>query len=164
MGVGYWTCEHLTYAATGELLTDRSWNYHVPLARDIPQDWRVYFRKNSYSTDIIFGSKCKCVKRYFFFFLSRHFSIFGYKIRIYSSASAINKLHIFLWYTGIGEPPMCMSVAVALALREAIVAARLESGIPTTKWYQEGNDKTNEGCQNHYQFSKCSTPYSKAWY
>ncbi|XP_047028407.1 xanthine dehydrogenase-like [Helicoverpa zea] len=102
MGTGYWTSEHLVYASTGELLSDRTWNYYVPLARDIPQDWRVYFRKNSYSDDIIFGSKC------------------------------------------IGEPPMCMSVVVAFALREAIVAARLESGIPTTQWYQEDGPYTAE--------------------
>ncbi|KAJ8719954.1 hypothetical protein PYW07_011997 [Mythimna separata] len=102
MGMGYWTCENLVYAPTGELLTDRSWNYYVPLARDIPQDWRVYFRKNSYSDEIIFGSKC------------------------------------------IGEPPMCMGVAVAFAMREAIVAARLESGVPTTQWYQEDGPYTVE--------------------
>nr|XP_049700113.1 uncharacterized protein LOC110380991 isoform X1 [Helicoverpa armigera] len=100
MGVGYWTCEHLVYSPKGELLTDRSWNYHVPLARDIPQDWRVYFRKNSYSADSVFGSKC------------------------------------------IGEPPICMAVVVAFALREAITAARLESGIPTTQWFQEDGPYT----------------------
>ncbi|KAH9639155.1 hypothetical protein HF086_018223 [Spodoptera exigua] len=102
MGVGYWTSERLIYSPTGELLTDRSWNYHVPLARDIPRDWRVYFRKNSYSADTVFGSKC------------------------------------------IGEPPICMAVVVAFALREAIVAARLEAGIPTTQWYQEEGPYTVE--------------------
>ncbi|XP_050550274.1 uncharacterized protein LOC118267951 [Spodoptera frugiperda] len=102
MGVGYWTSEHMVYAPTGELLTNRTWNYHVPLARDIPQDWRIYFRKNSYTEDIIFGTKC------------------------------------------IGEPPICMAVVVAFALREAIVAARLESGIPTTQWYQEDGPYTVE--------------------
>ncbi|XP_022827043.1 xanthine dehydrogenase-like [Spodoptera litura] len=99
-GIGFWTCEDLVYAPTGELLTDRTWNYHVPLTRDIPQDWRVYFRKNSYTNDLIFGSK------------------------------------------NIGEPPICMAVVVALALREAIVAARLESGIPSTKWFREDGPYT----------------------
>ncbi|XP_026741805.1 aldehyde oxidase 1-like [Trichoplusia ni] len=66
MGMGYWTCENLVYSKTGELLTDRTWNYNVPLARDIPQDWRVYFRKNSYSEDLLFGSKCKQYKLYDF--------------------------------------------------------------------------------------------------
>ncbi|KAJ8719323.1 hypothetical protein PYW08_011498 [Mythimna loreyi] len=102
MGLGYWTCENLVYAPTGELLTDRTWNYHPPLARDIPQDWRVYFRKNSYSSDDIFGSKC------------------------------------------IGEPPICMAVVVALALREAITAARVDSGIPKTQWFPEDRPYTVE--------------------
>lgn len=58
MGLGYWTSENLVYNPnTGELLTDRTWNYWVPQARDIPQDFRIYFRKNSYSTDMILGSK-----------------------------------------------------------------------------------------------------------
>lgn len=58
MGLGYWTCENLVYDSnSGELLTDRTWNYYVPQARDIPQDFRVYLRKKSYSTQAIFGSK-----------------------------------------------------------------------------------------------------------
>ncbi|KAI5643278.1 molybdopterin-binding domain of aldehyde dehydrogenase domain-containing protein [Phthorimaea operculella] len=58
MGLGYWTTEHLVYdQKTGELLSDRSWYYHVPQARDIPQDLRIYFKKNSYSTDQFFGAK-----------------------------------------------------------------------------------------------------------
>lgn len=61
MGLGYWTCERLVFAETGEMLTHRSWDYFVPLARDIPQDWRVYLRKNSYSDEAIFGAKGKIV-------------------------------------------------------------------------------------------------------
>lgn len=58
MGLGYWTCEDLVYnRTTGELLSDRTWNYHVPLARDIPQDFRVAFRKKSYSVEQYLGSK-----------------------------------------------------------------------------------------------------------
>ncbi|XP_026741623.1 xanthine dehydrogenase/oxidase-like [Trichoplusia ni] len=100
MGLGYWTCENLMYGKNGELLTDRTWNYHVPLCRDIPQDLRVYFRKNSYTEDAIFGSKC------------------------------------------IGEPPICMSIVIAFAIREAIVAARQESGISPQEWFQENGPYT----------------------
>ncbi|XP_075977356.1 xanthine dehydrogenase-like [Anticarsia gemmatalis] len=57
MGVGYWTSERLTYADTGELLTNRTWNLHVPLCTDIPQDFRVYFKENSYSYAAIMGAK-----------------------------------------------------------------------------------------------------------
>lgn len=59
MSLGYWTCEKLVYdSENGALLTDRSWDYHLPEARDIPQDFRVTL-KNSYSTDFILGSKGK---------------------------------------------------------------------------------------------------------
>ncbi|PZC72656.1 hypothetical protein B5X24_HaOG210767 [Helicoverpa armigera] len=57
MGLGYWTCEKLVFADTGEILTNRTWDYHVPEARDIPQDFRVYLKKNSYSNDVILSSK-----------------------------------------------------------------------------------------------------------
>nr|XP_034833029.1 indole-3-acetaldehyde oxidase-like [Maniola hyperantus] len=57
MGIGYWTTEELVYdTTTGELLTDRTWNYYVPQGTDIPQDLRVYFRDKP-NSDIILGSK-----------------------------------------------------------------------------------------------------------
>lgn len=56
--MGYWTCENVVYnPKNGEIITDRTWNYYVPLAKDIPQDFRVHLRKNSYSTDAAMGSK-----------------------------------------------------------------------------------------------------------
>ncbi|CAG4933298.1 unnamed protein product [Parnassius apollo] len=58
MGLGYWTCEKLEFEPkTGEVLSDRTWNYWVPQARDIPQDFRVYFRKKSYNYEIYLCSK-----------------------------------------------------------------------------------------------------------
>nr|XP_034832953.1 xanthine dehydrogenase 1-like [Maniola hyperantus] len=94
MGTGYWTCENLVFDPnTGELLTNRTWDYWVPQARDIPQDLRVYFRQRSFSSDVILGSKAT------------------------------------------GEPATCMGVVVSFALRAAIAAMRLESGLPTTQWF-----------------------------
>ncbi|XP_061717702.1 xanthine dehydrogenase-like [Cydia pomonella] len=108
MGLGYWTCEQLVIdPGTGEVLTDRTWNYHVPQARDIPQDFRVYFRNRSYSEPRLLGAK------------------------------------------SIGEPPICMSVAVAFALREAIVAARSDAGKPSNQWVQIDGPYTREKIQQN---------------
>lgn len=42
MGLGIWLTENLIYdPKTAELLTDRSWNYKPPGAKDIPVDFRI---------------------------------------------------------------------------------------------------------------------------
>ncbi|XP_053608547.1 uncharacterized protein LOC128674181 isoform X2 [Plodia interpunctella] len=106
MGQGYWTSENLVYEAnSGNIQTDRTWNYYVPQARDIPQDFRIYFKKKSFGKEILLGSKAT------------------------------------------GEPPLCLSVVVALAIREAITAARLDTGISTTEWFPvDGPYTTEKNC------------------
>lgn len=60
MGLGYWTSEKLVYdEKTGELLTNRSWNYKPPGVKDIPVDFRVAFRRNAPNPSGVLRSKGK---------------------------------------------------------------------------------------------------------
>ncbi len=66
MGLGLWLTESLIYnRENGELLTNRTWNYKPPGAKDIPIDFRIkLLHQNSYNPDLILGTKGT------FFFLS----------------------------------------------------------------------------------------------
>lgn len=63
MGLGYWLTEKLVYdRVNGELLTNRTLNYKVPGALDIPIDFRITFLPNSPIPHAgILGSKGKLV-------------------------------------------------------------------------------------------------------
>ncbi|XP_067654508.1 uncharacterized protein [Haliotis asinina] len=48
MGLGYWLTEQMIFdPTTGTALTDGTWNYKPPLAKDIPIDFRIQFLKNA---------------------------------------------------------------------------------------------------------------------
>ncbi|XP_071054779.1 xanthine dehydrogenase-like [Onthophagus taurus] len=57
MGLGLWTLEEIIMADTGEIKTNRTWNYKIPGAKDIPVDFRVKFPKNNANPVGIFKSK-----------------------------------------------------------------------------------------------------------
>ncbi|XP_052742295.1 uncharacterized protein LOC112057810 [Bicyclus anynana] len=58
MGLGYWTSEKTVYDdKTGKLLTDRTWTYKPPGIKDIPADFRIYFRRNSTNIHGVLQSK-----------------------------------------------------------------------------------------------------------
>lgn len=58
MGIGYWLTESLVYGREhGELLSNRTWTYKPPGAKDIPIDFRVTFLRNSSNEGGVLRSK-----------------------------------------------------------------------------------------------------------
>lgn len=58
MGLGYWLTEQLIYdRQTGQLLTNRTWNYKPPGAKDIPIDFRIEILRGSSNTGGFMRSK-----------------------------------------------------------------------------------------------------------
>ncbi|XP_055707343.1 uncharacterized protein LOC129804238 isoform X2 [Phlebotomus papatasi] len=58
MGIGYWLYEKLVFnRQNAELLTDRTWTYKPPGAKDIPVDFRITFLKNSSNAAGVLRSK-----------------------------------------------------------------------------------------------------------
>ncbi|KAF2897493.1 hypothetical protein ILUMI_08680, partial [Ignelater luminosus] len=57
MGLGFWTTEKPVFDHEGRILTDRTWNYKIPGALDIPVDFRVKFPKDNPNPNGILHSK-----------------------------------------------------------------------------------------------------------
>lgn len=63
MGVGYWLTEKLEFdRQSGELLTNRSWYYKTPGAKDIPIDFRIKFLQNDKSSGLLRSKVKKKIK------------------------------------------------------------------------------------------------------
>lgn len=89
---------------TGRCLTNGTWEYKPPTTKDIPVDLRITFLKNNPNPLGVLGSKC--VGMLIFLFL------------------VLKSESIFILF--LGEPPLCLSPSVGLAIRKAVEEARKE--------------------------------------
>ncbi|CAB0016975.1 unnamed protein product [Nesidiocoris tenuis] len=105
MGMGYYTSEDIIHNhETGALMSNRSWNYKPPGAKDIPEDFRITLRKKSSNPYGTLGSKAT------------------------------------------GEPALCLSCSIPLALRYAIDSARRDAGLNEI-WFEMSASFTSEQVQ-----------------
>nr|XP_023019888.1 xanthine dehydrogenase-like [Leptinotarsa decemlineata] len=114
MGVGYGTTEEIVIGQNGEMLTNRSWNYKPPGAKDIPIDFRIKFPGNNPNPIGVLHSKT------------------------------------------VGEPPICLSVTVPLAIRQAVASVRAEADVDAPRWYPIHGPSTVENT-----FVNCLHDYSQ---
>ncbi len=56
-GMGWLTTEELVFSAEGKLLTHAPATYKIPVASDVPEDFRVALYPNSNRADVIYASK-----------------------------------------------------------------------------------------------------------
>ncbi|XP_058459564.1 uncharacterized protein LOC131435563 [Malaya genurostris] len=100
MGLGYYLTEALVYdPENGALLTNRTWTYKPPGAKDIPIDFRIRFLRNSSNETGVLRSKAT------------------------------------------GEPAMNMTISIIFALRQALLSARKDAGLPN-EWIEIGAPST----------------------
>lgn len=59
MGLGLWTLENLVYDQNGGLLTQNTWYYKVPGNKEIPNEFKIRFKKNTNNPKGVFNSKGK---------------------------------------------------------------------------------------------------------
>ncbi|XP_018569701.1 xanthine dehydrogenase/oxidase-like [Anoplophora glabripennis] len=102
MGIGYYTTEEIIFNDEGKILTNRTWNYRPPGAKDIPINFRIKFPEKNPNPVGVLKSKA------------------------------------------IGEPPMCLSCSVPLAIRNALASARKEAAPDKPKWYPIDGTSTIE--------------------
>ncbi|KAK9891879.1 hypothetical protein WA026_017364 [Henosepilachna vigintioctopunctata] len=93
MGQGYFTTEKIVFDENGRQLTNNTWFYKPPGAKDIPIDFRIKFPKNNPNPAGVLQSKA------------------------------------------VGEPPLCLSVSVPLAIRHAVASARADADPSKSKFF-----------------------------
>jgi xanthine dehydrogenase/oxidase len=93
MGMGFWTKERLVYDENnGKLLTNNTWEYKVPFAKCLPEDFKIKFISDRPNPFGVLSSKAS------------------------------------------GEAPVCLTITVVEAIRNAILSARRDAG--NNEWFQ----------------------------
>lgn len=64
MGMGYFTTEKVVVGENGEILSNRTWNYTPPGAKDIPIDFRIKLPGKNPNPVGVLKSKGEFVKNY----------------------------------------------------------------------------------------------------
>lgn len=115
-GLGYYLTEEAVVASDGTLQSKGTWTYKPPMTWDLPQDWRVELLENAGFDKGFLSSKASGTTP----------TTYHPPTHRPSHCPLPPALSVCL----SGEPPLVLATSVFMAVRDAIVAARAEMGLP----------------------------------
>lgn len=106
-GLGLFTLEELHYSPQGVLLTRGPGSYKIPAFGDIPTNLTVSLLRDAPHDKAIFSSKVLTT------------------LQMFLTAALDQRLSL----QAVGEPPLFLAASIFYAIKDAIAAARRESGL-----------------------------------
>lgn len=117
-GLGLYTLEELKFSPFGLLYTRGPSQYKIPAVCDVPLQFNVYLLPDSDNPYAIYSSKVRH-KEEDYFQTPQSFSFLSYLVRCWCSFPV----------QGIGEPTLFLGSSVFFAIKDAVAAARSDSGL-----------------------------------
>lgn len=116
-GLGLFTLEELKFSPSGLLYTRGPSQYKIPAVCDVPLCFNVHLLSDSYNPPTIYSSK---VRGHDFQTQSKPL-IVQLEMKLFSYGCLVLQ--------GIGEPTLFLGSSVFFSIRDAVAAARSESGL-----------------------------------
>lgn len=114
-GLGLYTLEELKFSPSGLLYTRGPSQYKIPAICDVPLRFNVYLLPDSHNPHAIYSSKVRPWSEAL--------------IQEHQHATGLHSTPHPPFLQGIGEPTVFLGSSVFFAIKDAVAAARAESGL-----------------------------------